>query len=193
MGCLGHGFCRETAMAQQAAATHEALAAQRMSFRSQDLLAVPVPRAHRLRNNSGAGPHPKNGPDLRKRACRRGRSREFSLQEGGATHKGQRRRPPQAFAPSCYALRVCDPVEAEAHIVTRSGVTAPLAAWPHPPPFPRSRLCLERRMSRSKLFSEPRECSRGESCEASVEAHAGGPHAGEPIGNPNQQRLQCRG
>ena len=53
---------------------------------------------------------PENGPGLRKRAFRGGRSRDLSLQEGGAALKGRggiRRRHPECHAPlSGYAVRV---------------------------------------------------------------------------------------
>ena len=106
--CLARGCCGEIAVAQHDPATHEALAAQHMSFQSWDLSAVSVPQEHLLRNDSGAGAPPKNGLRLHRRAFRRGRSRDLSLQEGGVP-LGAQRGQPRARGLSFVALGLRDP------------------------------------------------------------------------------------
>ena len=51
------------------------------------------------------GATPRKWPSRAQTAIRGGRSREFSLQEGGAAHKGPQRRPPRASGPCCTAFR----------------------------------------------------------------------------------------
>ena len=137
---LFRGKCRNEALAVQAgspfrgSAKHsrpwQGLVQQRVT-NPGGTAGLSTPKHRRY----GSAP-PKNGPSLRKRAFRGGRSRDLSLQEGRPA-RGPWRRRLRASGPSCRVDRVRDLVSVEAHLVTQFGVTARDAARPHPTPFQR--------------------------------------------------------